>query len=1114
MNTSDAKELIIKVLSHSYNEQNFRELIHNLFNSYEMLEEGASSGTYIPALFKEHIRSYKRLAKYENKGKTLDVLAVCVNSENKLEHARTMQRNFVSHYLNGSRGGKLKDAALVAFYSPNISDWRLSLVKMDYRYDEEKNRIITDFTPAKRYSFLVGENEQIHTACKQMLPLLINDENPTLFELEDAFNIERVSNEFFEKYKELFLRLVEAVENVRSKNNVVDFTLRSLNTAHFCKKLLGQIVFLYFLQKKGWLGVNKGNHWGTGDKRFLRSIFQRAINENKNYFNDYLEYLFYEGLAVERKDNYFKNFDCKIPFLNGGLFEPVLDYNWQECDILIPNELFSNDTRTPEGDVGDGILDIFDRYNFTVREDEALEKEVAVDPEMLGKVFENLLEINDRKSKGAFYTPREIVHYMCQESLIDFLYNKLNYVKTSIIEEKQKSFFNITKKQPELVKEEFQERISKEDLANFIHYGDLLRENEKIVENQEKSSYVTKMPVAIKTYATEIDEALENIFICDPAIGSGAFPVGMMNEIVRARLTLLESGYIKDRCIRNAYVYKRQAIQKSIYGTDIDSGAVEIAKLRFWLSLVVDEESTDEIKPLPNLDYKIMCANSLLEIGMGNLFSATNLRHLEQLKEQFYNETNKSNKRTLKNNIDAILKCFANEGEFDFNIFFSEVFHKNKGFDIVIGNPPYVQLQKFKGTPFQALYKSQNFKVYEAKGDLYCLFYERGIQLLKEKGILCYITSNKWMRAGYGEALRSFFLKCNPTLLIDLGANVFSSATVDTNILLVEKKGYDKKTLSCTLLDRQQEMSVFVRQNAIEMEYTKDAWAILNPIEQSIKAKIEKYGTPLKKWDISINYGIKTGCNEAFIITGEKRKELIAEDPKSDEIIRPILRGRDIKRYGYEFADLWLIATFPSKHYNIDDYPAVKKWLINGDWVLTKTKGNPPTPIGSGKLRLEQTGLTYEYKGVAFKSRKKTNNKWFETQDSIAYWNDFSRQKIMYSEIVRSPQFYLDNDGVFYPEATSFIMTGKYLEYLLLAVHSKLLTYAFKTFYAGGGLGENGYRYKKAFLENLPIYKINEDELVKCKNWLHNQEYDKIDTFLNNVYKITSDEFEFIKNFV
>ena len=288
-------------------------------------------------------------------------------------------------------------------------------------------------------------------------------------------------------------------------------------------------------------------------------------------------------------------------------------------------------------------------------------------------------------------------------------------------------------------------------------------------------------------------------------------------------------------------------------------------------------------------------------------------------------------------------------------------------------------------------------------------------------------------------------------------------------------------------------MSVFVRQNAIAMEYTKDAWAILNPIEQSIKAKIEKYGTPLKDWDVSIYRGILTGCNEAFIISGEQRKKLIAEDPKSDEIIRPILRGRDIKRYGYEFADLWLIATFPSKHYNIDNYPAVKKWL--------KSFGK----------KLEQTGEEYiDEFGKKQKCRKKTNNKWFETQDSIAYWNDFSKQKIMYSEIVRAPQFYLDNDGVFYPEATSFIMTGKHLEYLLLAFHSKLLTYAFKTFYAGGGLGETGYRYKKAFLEKLPIYQLSDSEFENCKKWLKTSNFMEFNNFLNSSYKLTVDEIDFI----
>ena len=248
-------------------------------------------------------------------------------------------------------------------------------------------------------------------------------------------------------------------------------------------------------------------------------------------------------------------------------------------------------------------------------------------------------------------------------------------------------------------------------------------------------------------------------------------------------------------------------------------------------------------------------------------------------------------------------------------------------------------------------------------------------------------------------------------------------------------------------------MSVFVRQNAIAMEYTKDAWAILNPIEQSIKAKIEKYGTPLKDWDITINYGIKTGCNEAFIISGEKRKELIAEDPKSDEIIRPILRGRDIKRYGYEFADLWLIATFPSKHFDIDDYPAVKKWLQS-----------------FGK-KLEQTGEEYiDSNGIKQKCRKKTNNKWFETQDSIAYWNDFSKQKIVWSDIATEPTFALIDAGIYFSNTCYMLCNAP--KYILQILNSPLMGWYFRKISTDLG---NGQRYFKQFVELLPIIKLKDD---------------------------------------
>ena len=258
---------------------------------------------------------------------------------------------------------------------------------------------------------------------------------------------------------------------------------------------------------------------------------------------------------------------------------------------------------------------------------------------------------------------------------------------------------------------------------------------------------------------------------------------------------------------------------------------------------------------------------------------------------------------------------------------------------------------------------------------------------------------------------------------------------------------------------------------------------ILSDIEQRIKAKIEAIGTPLKDWDINIYRGILTGYNEAFIIDKAKKEEILTnckteeELQRTAEIIRPILRGRDIKRYGYEFADLYIITTFPSLKIDIESYPAVKQHLLS-----------------FGYDRLKQTGD----KGA----RKKTNNKWFETQDSISYWEDFSKQKIMYSEIVREPQFYLDNEGEFLAEATTFIMTGNNLEYLYHLLHSKIITYFFKTFYAGGGLGGDGYRYKKAFLEKLPIPK-------NINNMSLNQ--NNVEDIVNKIYQLSEEEIAFIK---
>ena len=294
-------------------------------------------------------------------------------------------------------------------------------------------------------------------------------------------------------------------------------------------------------------------------------------------------------------------------------------------------------------------------------------------------------------------------------------------------------------------------------------------------------------------------------------------------------------------------------------------------------------------------------------------------------------------------------------------------------------------------------------------------------------------------------------------------------------------------------------MSDLIEQDGQYMNFTSEPWVILSPIEQSIKEKLEKYGTPLKDWDIEINYGIKTGCNEAFIINEAKRAELIRKDPKSAEIIRPILRGRDIKRYSYEFANLYLICTFPSKHYDIEQFPAVKDWLINGDWVL------PKSPIGTGKLRLEQTGAEHIVGGIKFKSRKKTNNKWFETQDSINYWDDFSKPKIVYQELTQGSRFAIDKAGEYFVSNTAYLLTGDKLQYLLKVLNSKIIEFAFKTYYSTS-MGNTGIRWLNQYIMNLPIVV----PLYDTEQAITNSTGIEIEQHLGDLYHLSDLEMQFI----
>lgn len=1063
MNKQQAQTLIEELFTQPFNRERYELFLKNLLNH---IEPGSRAGKHyvgnlIEEAFKLLVTQYWCLGKYiDPDGAELDLLVVEVRSFAKLERARSALRNFAISRLRKFD----KDQSLIAFYAKDDggADWRFSFVRREFKSCKRENGNIgieEELTPARRYSYLVGQHEKSHTACRQLMPILEKHAiDPHIEDIENAFSVETVTDEFFEQYKALFRKLAAHLKT-QPLFQRADESETEEQVSRFAKKLLGQIVFLYFLQKKGWLGAPESGKWKDGSKRFLRDLFDHAVESGVNYYSDVLCYLFYEALACERKGHdsgYYERFDCRVPFLNGGLFEAG-DYDWQNASLDIPDAFFHNQEKTKAGDTGTGILDVFDRYNFTIREDEPLDKEVAVDPEMLGKVFEKMLSDGERKGKGAFYTPREIVHYMCQESLVQYLDNRINAIPTGYEELglSQISMFadSTPTGQMAMTIEHHGIRVPRKDIEKLIRKGYLFVQNDEVamaalhrVEqgDQKTTKHTVELPNTVRIHARDIDAALADIKVCDPAIGSGAFPVGMLHEIVAARQALAHH----TANTNSSYALKRHAIAENIYGVDIDASAIDIARLRLWLSLIVDEEDYDTIEPLPNLDYKIIRGDSLIGIDI-DLFNQHLFKEIEAEKREFFDTTDHERKLELGVKIDELIHEITRGKEtFDFRVYFSEVWHLKDGFDVVIGNPPYVQIQSFSGQQVQKEWERQKYESFAKTGDIYCLFYEKGYRLLRKHGVLAYITSNKWMRAAYGEKLRRFFSqKTRPRTLIDFSSfQVFDSATVDTNVLLFTKEQRSQPVHACLIdatFTSSTPIDAFVAKNSIELEeLTGESWIISDQASNDIRKRIEAVGTPLKDWDINIYRGILTGFNEAFIIDGKKRAELIAADPKSAQIIKPVLRGRDIKRYRIDYADLWLInshngyGNVPSV--NIEEYPAIKAHLDQHWSELKKRQDKGVTPYN---LR------------------------------NCAYVKDFEKEKIVWGNMALSCQFALAGAGLFINAPSPLIGGGDH--YLIAVLNSAVADYYIRSL---GVTRSGGYfEYKPMFVEKLPVPQIDNE---------------------------------------
>jgi hypothetical protein len=1091
MDKNQAQEIIRGTFENRFDKTSFTAFVKNLLNR---IEEAPFTyqGQFIPDAYKPYISLLERIGKYSDGENKIDILVVRLKRETSLERARTMQRNFVAWYLNGSRGGEMKDAALVAFVAPDETDWRFSLVKMDYRFDNE-GKVKQDFTPARRWSFLVGVNEKSHTAQSRLMPILLDDEhNPTLAALEEAFNIETVTREFFLKYRDLFIRVKEALDNVVKNNKKIqtDFEVKGVNTVDFAKKLLGQIVFLYFLQKKGWFGAGRDAEWGQGSKQFLRELFDKKHSKFDNFFNDILEPLFYEALRNDRShdDDYYSRFNCKIPFLNGGLFDPIGNYDWVHTDIILPDSLFANNNKTREGDTGDGILDIFDRYNFTVKEDEPMEKEVAIDPELLGKAYEKFNAIRPdnfeeykkalksgkkgdeskfNRQFGVYYTPREIVHYMCRQSLINYLYTELNAGRIGYekLGDANLNLFGNKDKRGQLdliVELKENSEISKGDIETLIHLGEQVSENEERVESigKETATYSYQLNESIRKNAKLIDDKLAEITVCDPAVGSGAFPVGMMSEIVKARTVL--TTFIEDKQNRKHYDFKRRCIEHSLYGVDIDPGAVEIAKLRLWLSLVVDEDDIKQIKPLPNLDYKIVCGNSLL----GYPYTPPGLDKIENLKQLFFAETNPTKKNELRIQIDeAICNRYKNSEKsvgykvtVDFKINFSEVFHEKGGFDVIIANPPYVRQESIKDA--KPHLRSAFGDFFCGTADIYTYFYKCGIDLLKPLGHLCFIAPNKFMRAGYGINTRVLLTNLvTPKLVIDFGDLPIFDATTYPSIILVEKRRPDThdKTTAATFTDADQlerleetlsHIAFLMPVDALK----KEGWNLEQSDVLSLMEKLRTKGVPLGEYiQGRFNRGILTGFNEAFIIDATTREKLITEDPASAELIKPWLRGRDIRKWKIEWDGLYFIS-IPSS--------ANHKW----PWSDAKNDNEP--------IRLFEHAYPAVYRYLSqwkeqLKKREDQGTFWWEHR-SCAYYGDFVQYKIVYPEVSADSRFAVDENSHFTDKTTFIIpIEPQQIPFLLALANSRLMAFFHKNL--GSMMRGHYFMNSKIYIEQIPI---------------------------------------------
>ena len=999
-----------------------------------------------------------------------------------------------------------------------------------------------------------------------------NDSNS----LNDKFYKELLHIVGLEEVKEGSKKTIQRC-NVRNDGSLLENTLNKLRkdfvatetedeqysiALELCITWLNRILFLKLLEGQ----LIKYNN--SQDFAFLNYSIIKDYDE--------LEELFFEVLAENYKDRT-KTVNEKygnIPYLNSSLFEKTdlekkyfgisvlknrLDMPIQSQTVL--NSISKGDTKKTL----DYLFEFLNAYDFgDVSTGKIKEQSKSIiNASVLGLIFEKLNGYKD----GSFYTPGFITMYMCRESIQRAIIQRFNtqYDWNCI------DMTDLYNRVDKIKIQEANELINSMKICDpSVGSGHFLVSalNELIAIKSRLEILADKDFKRIKGYNIEIDN--DELIIKDEE-----------GKLYEYNPRNAESRRIQETLFNE----KQTVIENCLFGVDINTKSVMICRLRLWIELLknayyTDSSKYEHLETLPNIDINIKCGNSLIsrfgldtdvsqmlkkskwnidayqiaveryknaetkdekremeqlistikqefrsEISLndplylklrklnGELFSMTNQGQLfamtdeekktwNQKLEKLHTESSK-----LETQIEEIKSNKIYDNSFEWRFEFPEVLDDNgnfKGFDVVIGNPPYIQLQRNNGELARQL-SHFDYQTLEKTGDIYCVFYELGFKILNSKGVHCFITSSQWTKASYGHSLRKYLLSKNPERLILLGAGMFESAVVDTNILLATNEDFQNQLKGSVITQAESIEDI----ESIRLEdmtnVSEQDWSIYDNLTQSILDKVKVKSKPLSEWDIKIYRGILTGFNEAFIIDQTKRDELVKSDKKNEEIIRPILRGREIEKYNTVWDGGYLVGTFPALKIDIKKYPTIESYL------------------DSFQPKLNQVGESFINKeGKEDKTRKKSHNKWFETQDPIAYHKEFSKEKIIWKRIGSQLRFSYSDSEIYSLDSTC-IATGEKIKYLTGLLNSKLCY--FQLFNSAPKTGMGDLIISVQALEPLLVHYPNakfESQIVKIVDKILSQKQKdpkadttgleaEIDRLVYELYGLSMEEVELIK---